>query len=109
MLADDRVSEWFPVLASRTSLATVQGSEWLPNRAFYAYIARQKRVVACAKSGTTCLDSLRENAALRFTHVYVPNGIGVRCCRQLLAALRGDPRYQLIHDDDAATIFARIH
>jgi len=104
----DKVSEWFPVLASRTSLATVQGSEWLPNRAFYAYIARQKRVAACAKSGTTCLDSLRADAALRFTHIYVPNGVGVKCCRQLLAALRGDPRYQLIHDDDAATIFARL-
>jgi hypothetical protein len=103
----DKVSEWFPVLASRTSLATVQGSEWLPNRAFYAYIARQKRVAACAKSGTTCLDSLRQSPALQFTHVYVPNGDGVACCRQLLAALRADPRYRLIHEDEAATIFAR--
>ena len=40
----DKVSEWFPVLASRTSLATVQGSEWLPHRAFYTFIARQQRV-----------------------------------------------------------------
>ncbi|HEY2896162.1 MAG TPA: hypothetical protein VGJ12_03430 [Gemmatimonadaceae bacterium] len=103
----DKVSEWFPVLASRTSLATVQGSEWLPHRAFYTFIARQQRVASCAKSGTTCLDSLRENPSLQFTHVYVPNGVGVRCCRLLLEALREDPRYQVIHDDSAATIFAR--
>jgi hypothetical protein len=103
----DKVSEWFPVLASRISLATVQGSEWLPHRAFYTFIARQLRVASCAESGTTCLDSLRENPTLQFTHVYVPNGAGVECCRPLLRALREDPRYQVIHDDAAATIFAR--
>jgi hypothetical protein len=103
----DKVSEWFPVLASRTSLATVQGSEWLPHRAFYTFIARQQRVASCAQRGTTCLDSLRESPSLQFTHVYVPNGAGVGCCRRLLAALRNDPRYVVIHDDSSATIFTR--
>jgi hypothetical protein len=103
----DKVSEWFPVLASRTSLATVQGTEWLPHRAFYTFIARQQRLVSCAKKGITCLESLRESPALQFTHVYVPNGVGVQCCRALLAALREDPRYEVIHDDSGATIFAR--
>ena len=103
----DKVSEWFPVLALRTSLATVQGSEWLPHRAFYTFIARQLKVASCARRDTTCLDSLRENPSLQFTHVYVPNGAGVGCCKPLLAALREDPRYEVIHDDDAATIFAR--
>ena len=103
----DKVSEWFPVLASRTSIATVQGSEWLPHGAFYTFIARQRRVVSCAQSRTTCLDSLSENPAMQFTHVYVPTGAGVHCCRPLLQSLRADPRYQVIHDDGAATIFAR--
>jgi hypothetical protein len=103
----DKVSEWFPVLAGRTSLATVQGSEWLPNRAFYAFIARQQRIASCANSGTACLASLRETPGLRFTHVYIPNGAGVACCRPLLAALREDPRFELIYDEQGATIFAR--
>jgi hypothetical protein len=103
----DKVSEWFPVLASRTSIATVQGSEWLPHRAFYTFIARQLKVASCAHGGTTCLDSLRESPTLQFTHVYVPNGVGVGCCKPLLEALRDDPRYQMIHDDAAATIFVR--
>lgn len=30
----DRNSEWFPALAQRASVATVQGSEWLPKRRF---------------------------------------------------------------------------
>lgn len=104
----DKVSEWFPVLARRTSVATVQGSEWLPHRAFDTFIARQQRVASCAKRGTACLDSLRETPALRFTHVYVPNGAGVACCRPLLQALREDPRYEVIYDNaEGATVFAR--
>jgi hypothetical protein len=31
----------------------------------------------------------------------------VGCCKPLLEALRDDPRYQVIHDDAAATIFVR--
>ncbi|MBW3630096.1 MAG: hypothetical protein KY464_12455 [Gemmatimonadetes bacterium] len=31
---DDRVSEWFPVLAERVSVATPQAYEWLPDNAF---------------------------------------------------------------------------
>ena len=103
----DKLSEWFPVLASRTSVATVQGSEWLPNRAFYTFIARQQQLVSCANRGTTCLDSLSETPALQFTHVYVPNSPGVECCRPLLRSLREDPRFEMIFDDSAATIFAR--
>ncbi len=32
--ADDAVSEWFPVLADRHNLLTVQGREWLPGHRF---------------------------------------------------------------------------
>ncbi len=102
----DKVSEWFPVLAQRRSVATVQGSEWLPNHAFGTFIARQLRVAACANGETTCLDSLRKDPALRFTHVYVPSGPSVECCRGQLEALRDDPRYETIYDGKGATIFA---
>lgn len=104
----DKASEWFPVLAERVSVATVQGSEWLPRGAFQARVRRQARVTACANGGTThCLDSLWAEPALRFTHVYIPSGPTVRCCRRLLDALRRDPRYRTIYDDRAATVFAR--
>jgi hypothetical protein len=103
----DKVSEWFPALAGRTSVATVQGSEWLPHHAFDTFIARQLQVASCANGSTTCLDSLRETRGLQFTHVYVPNGPGVECCRPLLAALRVDPRFKMIHDDGGATVFVR--
>jgi hypothetical protein len=103
----DKVSEWLPVLAERVSVATVQGSEWLPQHAFQTYIRRQSQVAACANAETDCLDSLSQDPALRFTHVYVPAGPTVACCGPLLGALGRDPRFSVIYANAGATIFAR--
>ena len=95
----DKVSEWFPVLAQRRSVATVQGSEWLPHRAFDTFIARQPRVAACA-NGADSHASIRSREIPRCIHSRVRSQRrGWRCCRSLLGALRRDPRYQVIHDD----------
>jgi hypothetical protein len=101
----DKVSEWFPVLAERTSVATVQGSEWLPLGAFQTYIQRQHQVSACANGGTDCLDALSRDPALQFTHVYAPSEPS--CCRPLVGALEHDPRFTVIYAEAGATIFAR--
>jgi hypothetical protein len=103
----DRVSEWFPVLTERVSVATVQGTEWIPRGAFGASIRRQWRLSACANGTTACLDSLRRDPALRFTHVYAPSGPTDRCCRALVAAMHRDPRFEMVYDGRGATIFAR--
>lgn len=103
----DEVAEWFPALAQRVSVATVQGTEWLPHGVFEQSIRRQERLAACAGATTSCLDSLRMDPALRFTQVYVPNGPTVQCCRPLLSALLRDPRYHVVYDGKGATIFAR--
>jgi hypothetical protein len=102
----DKVSEWFPALAERVSVATVQGTEWLPHGEFERAIRRQRRLTACADAEASCLDSLLMDPTLRFTEVYVPNGTTVRCCRPLLASLLGNPRYQVVYDGEGATIFA---
>lgn len=104
----DKVSEWFPALARRVSVATVQGTEWLPHGEFQRAIQRQRELAACSGRGTTsCLDSLRTDPALRFTQVYVPTGPTVRCCRRLLRSLLVDPRYQVVYYGEGATIFER--
>ena len=102
----DKVSEWLPALSQRVSVATVQGTEWLPHGAFAQAIQRRGRLASCADATTSCLDSLRLDPALRFTQVYVPNGPTTQCCRPLLSALRRDSRYRAIYDGDGATIFA---
>jgi hypothetical protein len=103
----DKVSEWFPVLAERVSVATVQGTEWLERGAFQAFIRRQAELAACANRDVACLGALRADSALQFTHVYAPTGDFTRCCAPLIDALRRDPGYQSLYSNEGAVIFAR--
>ncbi|MCC6381060.1 MAG: hypothetical protein IT304_01050 [Dehalococcoidia bacterium] len=97
----DRESEWFPVLANRPSVATVQGSEWLPAQAFDRQIGAHARAWGCAWAGTDCLDGWMAAHGATFTHVYLPNG----CCGGLADALRTDPRYQLVYDGPGGVVY----
>ena len=101
----DKVSEWFPVLASRRSVATVQGREWLADDAFAVSIGHQRRLVGCAGQDAACLDQLRRDTGLAFTHVYAPATGGTRCCVPLVTSLARDPRYALVFANRAASIF----
>ncbi|MES2524229.1 MAG: glycosyltransferase family 39 protein [Gemmatimonadota bacterium] len=101
----DKFSEWLPVIAARPSVATVQGSEWLPAGSFDSFIERQRRVNDCARGDTSCLDALRAEPTLRFTHVYAPVGPRDACCGPLVDALRQDPRFALVFENTAAQVY----
>jgi hypothetical protein len=114
--AEDSTSEWFPVLASRTSLATVQGTEWLPGGKFHRQWERFDGLQACATEGVDCLDSWAENHGAQFTHVYVSKSrvdsavspqISRDCCGSLRGSLTGSGRYVLTYDGPGAAVFAR--
>lgn len=104
--ASNDVAEWFPVLARRTSVATVQGTEWLPNQAFTRAVAVDSAVGACASETTACLQGIRQTNGLSFTHVFIPKSPDTPCCAALRASVRDDPRYQVIYDGPGATIAA---
>ena len=103
----DKVSEWFPVLASRTSVATVQGSEWLPRRAFYTFIGGRRVSVRAPRAEPRAWIHSGENPSLQFTHVYVPTSPSTRCCDALLVALRGDSGFRPLYSGEGAEVFAR--
>ena len=93
---EDRTSEWFPVLAHRLSLATVQGYEWIPN----AFFQRWNR-----------FDALQECA----THVYLRKGMGKldffkneieQCCGWLQRSLESSADYELVYDGAGAAVFS---
>jgi hypothetical protein len=110
----DRTSEWFPVLAGRKSVATVQGTEWLAGGRFTRqqgdFLALQK----CANLPSACLDQWAAQTNNPFDYVYITkippraerqsNGV---CCAVLRAALNDDARYSAVYDGDGATIFQR--
>jgi hypothetical protein len=103
----DKTSEWFPVLAGRVSVATVQGTEWLQGAEFQHSITRQSRLRACANGAASCLDSLSQDPTLAFTYVYAPTGPSTRCCDVLRDSLKSDARYQTIYAGEGATLFSR--
>ena len=110
----DRTSEWFPVLAGRKSVATVQGTEWLAGGRFTRqqgdFLALQK----CANLPSACLDQWAAQTNNPFDYVYitkipprVERQSNDACCAFLRAALNDDAHYSAVYDGDGATIFQR--
>lgn len=110
---EDRASEWFPVLAARTSLGTVQGNEWLPGGAFARQVERAKTLHACAGDDAACLEVWAREGNATVTHIYIAKErqrLGrttVGCCDPLVRSLSAANGYTLVYDGPGAAIFAR--
>lgn len=96
----DREGEWFPYLAERESVATVQGTEWIEGE-FQARFTWYWLAWTCAYADADCLQPLAEETS--FTHVYLP----ASCCFSLRTSLMADPRY-VVRYAQGATIFERV-
>ena len=105
--ATDKTAEWFPVLAGRVSVTTVQGFEWLPNHAFKRKLQAYDQAQECGYRTAACLDEWSVEAETAFTHVYVPKHPWGQCCYTLLTSLKADAGYELLYDGPGATVFAR--
>ncbi|HLI29462.1 MAG TPA: hypothetical protein VKZ60_20535, partial [Chloroflexota bacterium] len=108
----DRLSEWLPALTGRRSVATVQGSEWLPDDEFARRRNASEALYRCAAQDAACLERWVADTGRAFTHVYVPKrasgvssgpyAVGLR------ATLARDPRYALLYDGPGASIYERL-
>ena len=103
----DKVAEWFPVLAGRQSVATVQGREWLNDSGFVRYADLYKTARACATRDAHCVEEWSSASGITYSHVFVPKAPSWPCCRSLSATLRSDPRYRLVLDAPGAEVFER--
>jgi hypothetical protein len=114
--SSDRTSEWFPALTGRTSVATIQGTEWLGGNAFNAGRDDYDALQRCHDSDGDCLDTWASASAQPFDYVYIPR-LAPRwllyaddrheCCAGLRQALRVDARYRVVFDGPGATVFER--
>ena len=112
----DRSSEWFPTLANRQSVATVQGHEWLGG--FARHVDQNRALGKCARGGgVSCLTSWAKETGVSFTHVYVPkrppvymtySNIKDEWYRCLLDSLRDHPSYLLLYDEPGASVFKLV-
>ncbi len=111
---NDHVSEWFPVLAQRTSLATVQGSEWQPPGSFKRQMDFHSALIDCSFKDVACIEALAQQNGAHFTHLYLSGHLSDRNTGFLSPlpveqALRSSPGYQLVYDQDGKMVFKEHH
>jgi hypothetical protein len=104
----DKESEWFPVLAQRQSLATVQGNEWSTNGGFDTSVYLYDRAWDCGYQDTSCLTDWVEESGRPFTHVYVTYNGSFQCCATLLESLEEDPNYLKVYEGPGGTVYSLV-
>jgi len=105
----DYVSEWFPALTDRTSVATPQGYEWFPDQVFDARWEAHSELQRCQRQGAGCLAAWALEARTTYTHVYVvkqpanegAEGVGGGLYELLLES----PSYVAIYDRKDVAVF----
>ena len=111
--ANDRIAEWFPVLAQRRSVATVQGSEWLPGGEFRRRYEAYEALADCASRDVACVEQWASSRSKPFQYLYVAKTLGKKgmpgnnCCTAVMASASSDPRYHRVYDGPGAMIFER--
>jgi hypothetical protein len=104
----DYVAEWFPALAGRHSIITVQGHEWLPDGAFRDGV----RLHSGARIGSYSLATLERWSganAVVYSHIYLSRtSVGPVNLNQLWYSLRKSPNYRVIYDGSGAAVFAHV-
>jgi hypothetical protein len=108
----DRSAEWLAVLADRTSIAVVQGYEWLTG--FSERIKKHDEIQKCSIQDVYCVEQWAETYQEKFSHVYIPKPCKNRSlasvdgCVALRNSLQADPGYVLIYENDGASVYERI-
>lgn len=105
----DPDSEWFPVIAQRRSIATVQGSEWLGRATFNEQVRAHRRLQACVRPASVeCVEDWL--AEWPSDYLYLPmgplHGPGSPddCCADLRRMLSTDPHFTVVHTGPGATV-----
>jgi hypothetical protein len=114
----DRSSEWFPALAQRVSVATVQGSEFSTGGDFGRRIERSRLAGVCLLSGdAACLESWSQGTGLLFDYIYLPKRACTwpqieqagdeDCSKALQRSLDKDSSYFKVFENPGAAIYER--
>ena len=102
----DLVSEWFPAIAQRVSLATVQGYEWLPGGAFERRRVLHASLQACLTEDIGCLVEWARDAGVAPDYVYLAATGPRHGTSTLEDALISSPDFALVYENPEAKVFA---
>ncbi|MFZ5909971.1 MAG: hypothetical protein ACOYYU_08150 [Chloroflexota bacterium] len=110
----DPVQEWFPVLAKRVSVATLQGREWSLGADFIAFHDAVSDLQGCLNADPACVEAGAEDIGLSYDYLYlqkaaITGGQTASSNPALLAyLLRVSPNYALVYESPEVVIFARL-
>ncbi len=69
----DQISEWFPALTERASLATIQGYEWLPGKTFESIMEESQIFQNCYFQDYACIQNWAERNNKTYNYIYLHN------------------------------------
>jgi hypothetical protein len=110
----DLVLEWFPALADRQSIFTVQGTEWTKGPDFVPYVRSTYAVQGCLTDGDlSCLDSAVPRS--QYDYIYLSRLPRVNCrtvefkhaFHPFLESLRMDPQFHSVYETDRVIIYTK--
>jgi hypothetical protein len=103
--SQDPIQEWFPVLAERQSVTTIQGQEWLLGSSFnpLAEVVAHLETDCPASDNVACLTQWREDTGLDFDYVYL--GMTNPGALPLAAAMSNSPAFTLAYSGSDVLIY----
>lgn len=110
----DPLQEWFPVLAGRVSVATIQGREWSLGRDFLPFHDAVRDLQHCLNADPACVEQVAVEMGLSYDYLYlqkttVVGGESIPDNPALLSyLLRISLDYELVYESADVVIFALI-
>lgn len=104
---EDPLSEWFPALAERQAINTVQGSEWIAGGEFFRRIGNYDSLRQClTKFQTNCLVEWSQNTGLVFDYVVISlEDKQALSANPLVQALHASNLYQVVFEQDGSVVW----
>lgn len=109
----DATSEWFPYLADRVSVATVQGYEWMGSAAWQRQRDLADDLITRCRETAASLEAWAREWGIDYEFVYVPKDqVGAvlspeDCCPALRTTLVESADYEVVYDGPGATVVRR--
>ncbi len=107
----DANGEWFPVLADRVSLGTLQGYEWLGKDQWLNQGTRNDSLAACATETAKCITTWASTNDATDAWIYLPRQTSADwqarddCCPGLRESLMRSTAYEVVLDGAGGTVF----
>jgi len=109
----DHSAEWFPALAKRQSVLTLQGQEWIQGAQFTENWRAYRQAVQCLFQDIPCLERYLAQYQIQFDYIYIakqPVGpvIGESSAHiPLVSALKNSPEYLLTYENEGVVLFLK--